>query len=39
MKGLYKPDELEATFIKESKENKLLFLNKFITVVGKYTLI
>lgn len=34
MKGLYKPDELEATFIKESKENKLLFLNKFITVVG-----
>ena len=35
MKGLYKSDELEAAFIKESKENKLLFLNKVIVVVGK----
>ena len=35
MKGLYKSDELEAAFIKESKDNKLLFLNKFIIVVGK----
>lgn len=34
MKGLYKSDELEAAFIKESKDNKLLFLNKFIIVVG-----
>ena len=34
MKGLYKSEELEASFIKESKENKLLFLNKLITVVS-----
>ena len=35
LKGLYKPEELDAAFIKESKENKLLFLNKLITSVGK----
>lgn len=34
MKGLYKPEELDAAFIKESKDNKLYFLNKFITIVG-----
>lgn len=34
MKGLYKSDELEGAYIKESKENKLLFLTKLITVVG-----
>ena len=33
-KGLYKSDELDSAFIKESKENKLLFLNKLIAVVG-----
>lgn len=34
MKGLYPQDELEASFIKSSKENKLLFLNKLIISVG-----
>lgn len=34
MKGLYKSEELESGFIKESKENKLLFLNKLITIVS-----
>lgn len=34
MKGLYKSEELDAAFIKESKDNKLYFLNKFITIVG-----
>jgi hypothetical protein len=34
MKGLYKSEELESAFIKESKDNKLLFLNKLIIVVS-----
>jgi TRAF3-interacting protein 1 len=35
MKGLYSSEELDAAYIKASKENKLLFLNKLITIVGK----
>ena len=34
MKGFYKSDELESAFIKESKENKLLFLNKLVVIVS-----
>jgi TRAF3-interacting protein 1 len=34
MKGLYSSEELDAAFIKASKENKLLFLNKLIIMVG-----
>lgn len=36
MKGLYSPEELEGAYIKASKENKLLFLKKFITIVSKW---
>lgn len=35
MKGLYSSEELDGAFIKASKENKLLFLNKLIIVVSK----
>lgn len=35
MKGLYSSEELDASFIKASKENKILFLNKLIIAVGK----
>ncbi len=34
MKGLYSAEELDSAFIKEGKENKLLFLTKLITVVN-----
>lgn len=34
MKGLYSQEELDGAFIKASKENKLLFLNKLIVIVG-----
>lgn len=34
MKGLYSSEELDSAFIKSSKENKLLFLNKLILAVG-----
>lgn len=34
MKGLYKSEELESAYIKESKENKLLFLTKLVTIVS-----
>lgn len=37
MKGLYSSEELDAAFIKASKENKILFLNKLIIAVGKST--
>ena len=39
MKGLYSSEELDAAFIKASKENKLLFLNKLIIIVGEYLLL
>lgn len=34
MKGLYSSEELEGSFLKASKENKLLFLKKLITMVS-----
>jgi TRAF3-interacting protein 1 len=34
MKGLYSSEEMDAAFIKASKENKLLFLNKLVTMVS-----
>lgn len=35
MKGLYSAEELDAAFIRASKENKLVFLNKLIMAVSK----
>jgi hypothetical protein len=35
MKGLYPLDELEGAYLKAGKENKLIFLRKLITIVGK----
>ena len=34
MKGLYSAEELDGAFLKTSKENKILFLTKLVTVVG-----
>jgi TRAF3-interacting protein 1 len=34
MKGLYSPEELEGAYIKASKENKIHFLTKLITIIG-----
>jgi TRAF3-interacting protein 1 len=34
MEGLYTAEELDGAYIKASKENKLLFLTKFVTFVG-----
>ncbi len=36
MKGLYSAEELDGAYIKASKENKILFLKKLITIVCKY---
>lgn len=35
MKGLFSAEELDAAYIKASKENKIAFLNKLIVAVGK----
>ena len=35
MKGLYSAEELDGAYLKASKENKLSFLTKLITAVGK----
>jgi TRAF3-interacting protein 1 len=35
MKGLYSAEELDGAYIKANKENKLLFLTKLVTIVGK----
>jgi TRAF3-interacting protein 1 len=34
MKGLYSSEELEGSYLKTSKDNKLLFLKKLITMVS-----
>lgn len=38
MKGLFSAEELDAAYIKASKENKLAFLTKLIVAVSKYRL-
>jgi hypothetical protein len=35
MKGLYSSEELDGSYLKASKENKILFLNKLIIAVCK----
>ena len=34
MKGLYSSEELDGAYLKTSKENKILFLTKLVTMVG-----
>jgi TRAF3-interacting protein 1 len=34
MKGLYSSEELDGGYLKTSKENKILFLNKLVIMVG-----
>jgi hypothetical protein len=35
MKGLYSSEELDGGYLKTSKENKILFLNKLVIMVGQ----
>ena len=39
MKGLYSAEELDGAYLKTSKENKILFLNKLCIIVGKFLIL
>ena len=36
LQGLYSDEELTSAYLKESRENKTLFMKKLVTAVCKY---